>query len=388
MLLKLNKNIIFREGKAFLLALGTWVITALIFFLILSLFFLSDIAGWISALLATLVSLFLAYKINDKKIPVLTLIIYLLYAIVVLGQVYVLTPTTIWHEAFPSYKDNQKILIEHVGKRVKQPQRGDLVSIKSQSNGNYYIQRIIGLPGEEVQIIEGSIKINKKWLNEPYHNNDSLCLIGNYLTNPITYSYKTDPYSQNYIALPDNRDKLNQYSWQDYRDYKILRDNIDGQIIGGNLNLKLVDSTSLKFNEYKNLNLGLYFNYSKGCSVIEQKDFIEIKNKKNNLTIFRITNLQNENKLSLEKFLRNEFTVSERIYCNENENCKIKPGNNLYEIIYKGKTENIDFVAGNLKTIKNNKPDISFRNFIGVNNKLYEVEPLNQDILKEITFMN
>ena len=50
------------------------------------------------------------------------------------------------------------------------PKRGDIIVFqpKGNENSHYYIKRIIGLPGETVQILEGDIYIDGEKLEEDY----------------------------------------------------------------------------------------------------------------------------------------------------------------------------------------------------------------------------
>jgi signal peptidase I len=50
-----------------------------------------------------------------------------------------------------------------------EPKRGDIVVFKFPDNETIpYVKRIIGLPGETVEIIDGKVYINDKLLDEPY----------------------------------------------------------------------------------------------------------------------------------------------------------------------------------------------------------------------------
>ena len=49
------------------------------------------------------------------------------------------------------------------------PQRGDVIIFRWPDNESiYFVKRIIGLPGETVDIIQGHVYINGEVLNEPY----------------------------------------------------------------------------------------------------------------------------------------------------------------------------------------------------------------------------
>ena len=49
------------------------------------------------------------------------------------------------------------------------PERGDIIVFESSAgSGNDLIKRVIGLPGERVSIVQGSVYINGRLLHEPY----------------------------------------------------------------------------------------------------------------------------------------------------------------------------------------------------------------------------
>jgi len=79
---------------------------------------------------------------------------------------------------YPTLKGGEFILVYRLAYRNSLPQRGDIIvfhpeMIKQQGFGwlnmeNDFIKRVIGLPGEKVQIYGGKVYINGKPLNEPY----------------------------------------------------------------------------------------------------------------------------------------------------------------------------------------------------------------------------
>jgi len=68
---------------------------------------------------------------------------------------------------FPTLAEGQRIFIN---KLVKEPDRGDIVVFKNPNNAvnTPLIKRVIGLPGEEVEVRSGVVYINGSPLNETY----------------------------------------------------------------------------------------------------------------------------------------------------------------------------------------------------------------------------
>ena len=69
-----------------------------------------------------------------------------------------------------SLHHNDRIIIEKVSYRLNEPKRFDVVVFqpKNTSEDTYYIKRIIGLPGETIQISGNDILINGEKLEENY----------------------------------------------------------------------------------------------------------------------------------------------------------------------------------------------------------------------------
>lgn len=69
--------------------------------------------------------------------------------------------------------DNEQVLVEKVSRYFDGPERFDIV-VFTKNHGTYtknYIKRVIGLPGETVQIIDNCIFINGEILEESYGKN-------------------------------------------------------------------------------------------------------------------------------------------------------------------------------------------------------------------------
>ena len=69
----------------------------------------------------------------------------------------------------PNFPDAEYLLTDKVTYRFKSPQRGDVIVFEAPvANGDEYIKRIIGLPGETVSVRGGKVYVNDTLLNESY----------------------------------------------------------------------------------------------------------------------------------------------------------------------------------------------------------------------------
>ncbi len=48
------------------------------------------------------------------------------------------------------------------------PQRGDIILFEREGVSDYFVKRVVGLPGERIIVHSGHVSINGKWLREPY----------------------------------------------------------------------------------------------------------------------------------------------------------------------------------------------------------------------------
>lgn len=71
----------------------------------------------------------------------------------------------------PSLHTDQRLIVEKLSYHLHPPRRDDVVVLKlHHDNSELLIKRVIGLPGEEVDIRDGRVFINGKPLEEPYLN--------------------------------------------------------------------------------------------------------------------------------------------------------------------------------------------------------------------------
>lgn len=64
---------------------------------------------------------------------------------------------------------NERVLVNRLEYYLNDPERGDIVVLHNPTNAQeYYIKRIIGLPGEVVSLQQGEVYIDGQVLAEPY----------------------------------------------------------------------------------------------------------------------------------------------------------------------------------------------------------------------------
>lgn len=74
----------------------------------------------------------------------------------------------------PGLHTDQRLVVEKVSYRFHGPRRGDIVVIRVPSQGeDLLIKRVVGLPGETVNIHDGQVYVDGQLLDEPYAIGDT-----------------------------------------------------------------------------------------------------------------------------------------------------------------------------------------------------------------------
>lgn len=123
----------------------------------------------------------------------------------------------------PTFYNGEYLIIDEISYRFNEPKRGEVIVFKNpQNTDQFYIKRIVGLPGEKVKSEDGQIKIeNEKHpegfiLNEERYLNDS--------QTPGQFEHILGP--NEYFVLGDNRNS----SFDSRRFGAVERNKITGKV--------------------------------------------------------------------------------------------------------------------------------------------------------------
>jgi signal peptidase I len=106
----------------------------------------------------------------------------------------------------PTLKVSDRIIVDKLSMHWRPLQRGDMVVFHPPTaghEGERWIKRVIGLPGETVQVVDGVVFINGRRLDEPY-----ISAVPAYSDGPLVLNADnpaTDINEGQYFLLGDNR---------------------------------------------------------------------------------------------------------------------------------------------------------------------------------------
>jgi signal peptidase I len=99
----------------------------------------------------------------------------------------------------PSFYEGERVVATKLAYKLHEPERGDvIIFLPPDGMDEDLIKRIIGLPGDVVEVRGGVVYVNNLPLDEPY------------IKNPPSYSYSVEVVPENeYWVLGDNRNNSN-----------------------------------------------------------------------------------------------------------------------------------------------------------------------------------
>jgi signal peptidase I len=142
-------------------------------------------------------------KQNLKSFVKEVIITLALAAVIFLGaRATIQTYEVFQSSMLPNFHPGERVVVNKAVYWFGGPQRGDVVILKAANGADEnWIKRIIGLPGDTVEIVSGATYINGVKLDEPY------------VRNRFTYSFaKITVPEGKYFFLGDNREVSNDSS--------------------------------------------------------------------------------------------------------------------------------------------------------------------------------
>jgi signal peptidase I len=124
--------------------------------------------------------------------------------------------TVVMSSMEPNFQDGECIMVSKLSYRSSGPQRGDVIIFDPPFDSEYpFIKRVIGLPGDTVEINDGKVSINGTTLEED-----------EYIAAQPNYTMSAQEVPENeYFVLGDNRNHSND----SHNGWTIPRDNIIGK---------------------------------------------------------------------------------------------------------------------------------------------------------------
>ncbi len=99
-----------------------------------------------------------------------------------------------------SFQNNDYLITEKISYELRAPKRGEVIIFHPPDNPSVnYIKRIVGLPGDTVEVKNGSVYINNSKLSEPYLKSNEETLSSQ--KNTYSMTLKDDEY----FVFGDNR---------------------------------------------------------------------------------------------------------------------------------------------------------------------------------------
>ncbi len=147
------------------------------------------------------------------------LVIFVLAIVISVGLQFIVSKYGIREYSMePNFQEEQQVFVSKVAYKFSEPERGDVIVFRPppphNSKASPFIKRIIALPGDTVEIKNGSVYVNGSQLDEPY------------LKEPPHYTYPQHEIAEdNYFVLGDNRNNSND----SHTGWTVPRENIIGK---------------------------------------------------------------------------------------------------------------------------------------------------------------
>jgi signal peptidase I len=103
----------------------------------------------------------------------------------------------------PTLEEGEYVIIDKLSYYLNDPQRGDVIVLRFPNDRSRdFIKRVVGVPGDHIEVADGHVMINNVTLEEPYINA------------PPNYTGTWDVPDDQYFVLGDNRNNSSDsHNW-------------------------------------------------------------------------------------------------------------------------------------------------------------------------------
>lgn len=108
------------------------------------------------------------YRENIESFAIAVLTI--LFIIIFVMQSFLVSGTSM----VPTLQDGERLIVNKFIYRFQTPKTGDIIVLKPPKDSRKYIKRVIGKPGDSIEIRESKVFVRGFELNEPYINEKNL----------------------------------------------------------------------------------------------------------------------------------------------------------------------------------------------------------------------
>ena len=108
------------------------------------------------------------------------------------------------HSMMPTLENDQFLVVNKLGYRLHDPQRGDIIVFRDPRGADRkLIKRIVGLPGEVLEIENGQVYVDGQLLDEPY-----IQQLGRYSQASVSI-----PQDQYYVLGDNRNNSSDSHNW-------------------------------------------------------------------------------------------------------------------------------------------------------------------------------
>ena len=132
---------------------------------------------------------------RNPRLTLIRIVVVVVTAVVLFK--FVLLPVRVdGPSMLPTYKQGAVNFVNRLAYRNSDPKRGDVVAVRYSGHSIMLMKRVVGLPGETIEFVNGRLTVDGRVLDEPY------------VKNPCQWNVRPEHYQlrdDEYYVVGDNR---------------------------------------------------------------------------------------------------------------------------------------------------------------------------------------